>query len=824
MYKYVFSVVLFFTAIYGYSQNNSIKSMYRFVNKSDFNTAEKYCFDQLAQLTTYQKSMNKGVYLTRTTWVYYLLGDINFSKGDLSKAVKYFHSVDSIVEGHKSLPGFGEDLVQIQLNANDILAELKLSTGEFEASKKILDKNLVSRKNKINKYSSYGHRTYYTIAKYHFSKKDLDSSAYFYRKYILLIKNNYFDGSDYDKLADSYTQLARIYLVKGQAEKALELALKGERIHHHRWSKGWKGENNFGLLHSAKTISESYRNLFDLENALVWNTKAINIYDKKIQKTGYVDPGLYASRGLIYWAMDNLSAAAAEFDKSSIAFFTLLNQNLPFLSEYEREYYYNANKFSIDYVKAFYIYNLKKVSNASDIKKLYELNINTKGALLNSSMKFVDKIYSSKDSSIIRDYKKMKIFKNQLSFFINKNGKTNSIIAILIDSIKIIEKRLLSKLDIKEEKIITQKEILESVPKDFQMVDVLKYSIPELKYVKENKGKDSVTQITLSGNYGYAYFITSDDNKKFEICFADDKEMDGKYYTAYRNAVKFNEMLPKLYEIYFGVFEKYIKKKNIIFCSDGIYNLINISTLYDSTYLYDKYKIRYITTPKEILKVSGKEYKIKDIAFFGRPDFSGYSDYYKRSKSSNPVDLPGTEKEINYITQYLPSDVKYHTYLSADAHEINVKKLESVSVIHFATHGFFEVNSNDNPMLNSGLLLTIPKNQSEDGLLTAYEASGLNLSETYLVVLSACETGLGETTDGEGVWGLQRSFQIAGVNYIIMSLFKVDDEVTSKLMKVFYINLFNKIPVFEAFDLAQQEIKKEYKEPKYWGAFVIKGY
>ncbi len=211
-----------------------------------------------------------------------------------------------------------------------------------------------------------------------------------------------------------------------------------------------------------------------------------------------------------------------------------------------------------------------------------------------------------------------------------------------------------------------------------------------------------------------------------------------------------------------------------------------------------------------------------------------------------------TQKEVDDVY----GELKRHgwevdePYVRSVALEETVKGVRHPRVLHIATHGFFEsaepgrkpgvpLTVQDDPMLRSGVFLAGAERAIqgepaelglEDGVLTAHEASGLDLHGTELVVLSACDTGLGEDYAGEGVFGLRRGLQEAGAESVLMSLWQVPDRETRELMSLFYQKWLGGKDKPSAFREAQGEMRQRVRErygkdaPFYWAAFVLVGH
>ena len=154
-------------------------------------------------------------------------------------------------------------------------------------------------------------------------------------------------------------------------------------------------------------------------------------------------------------------------------------------------------------------------------------------------------------------------------------------------------------------------------------------------------------------------------------------------------------------------------------------------------------------------------------------------------------------------------------------------KIKSPKILHISTHGFFLDDENiENPMLKSGLAFAGANNAAygdSQGVMTGLRLAGLNLEDTQLVVLSACETGLGDINGSEGVTGLNKAFIKAGARNIVMSLWSVADKETAELMQDFYQNIKRTNNYQEALKESKIKMIKQDVHPYYWSAFIMNG-
>lgn len=464
--------------------------------------------------------------------------------------------------------------------------------------------------------------------------------------------------------------------------------------------------------------------------------------------------------------------------------------------------------------------------------------------------------------------------------------KNNISIESIEKEVNEFERKLAKKSKIFESEQIAHTTTWETVKgymnNDVAAIEIIRYS----KFGKLKIGE--VSNIITPGftdTIFYAALILTSETKDHPklVLLKNGNALETKHYNHYKKYLtqkKFHQETDwESYKQYWAAIDSVIKDKKVIYLSpDGVYNKINLLTMItpDGKYLGDTKDIRIVSSTRDLIK-SDQIYqppKIKSALLVGAPQYDlehekqkllasnidniNTTDAYKFTQRSfdntTITDLPATKKEVESIAQILKNNNYQTTTLTGEfAIEEAVKSVNNPTILHIATHGYFaediEYKKNnsqrfmgietqkavENPLLRSGLLLAGAERTIkgfydysegiDNGILTAYEVQNMNLDSTELVVLSACETGLGEIKNGEGVYGLQRAFKVAGARCIIMSLWKVDDRATQQLMTSFYNKWLSGKTKREAFKEAQNELKQStlYDHPYYWGGFILIG-
>ncbi|HET6777165.1 MAG TPA: CHAT domain-containing tetratricopeptide repeat protein [Actinomycetota bacterium] len=327
----------------------------------------------------------------------------------------------------------------------------------------------------------------------------------------------------------------------------------------------------------------------------------------------------------------------------------------------------------------------------------------------------------------------------------------------------------------------------------------------------------------------------------------------------------------QLREAVFDPLREHLRDRERLFLSpDGDLSRLPFEVLpEEGGFLVDRYAISYVSTGRDTLRFGvGSGAQATDPVVAADPlfDLTGGppgtpSPGGRRSSDLSRAGLAferlaGTRDEGDAVARALG----IAPWVEGDVLEARVKACRSPRILHVATHGFFLPDQGrtlggtpagieaeapideagpmrgpglENPLLRSGLALAgantflsglpLPPD-AEDGILTAEDVSGLDLLGTEMVVLSACETGLGEVRRGEGVFGLRRAFVLAGAKSLVMSLWKVPDEETRRLMGAFYRGvLVEGLSRSEALGAAQRELARDQPDPWYWGAFILQG-
>jgi len=573
--------------------------------------------------------------------------------------------------------------------------------------------------------------------------------------------------------------------------------------------------------------------------------RAKSLYEKFFSKSHPEYIKVLARLSKVYFMEGDLKKSKRSMDQTISTYNEFIKTYFPALSEREKAKFWNTIKYDFEF------YNTLVIKLANDnpemIQQMFNNALTTKALLLNTSLKIRDRILQSTDTTLINMYSEWiaqkEILTNALSMS-NEELLQNEIdVPALSQEVEQLEKTLSEKSELFGSNLDDKNVTWQDVKK------VLKPNEVALEMVRFRFFNQ-----TLSDSVIYACLYLKNDGTMDTpglFLMKDGRSMEGDYFKFYRNSIKFRMHDPYSYRVYWKPIADHIGANSTLYLSaDGVYNQINLEAIPTTgdKYVIDDSNIILVSNTKDIYfnKVKFKVVQEQNKAtMFGNPEYYAASTQKVVHKITQ---LPGTEKEVEELSDLLEkSGWNAKDYLGLQATEGQLKQINNPKVFHIATHGFFKTDNDNeeepsdtqseaeifnNPLMRTGLILegggdllskTTYNYNIEDGILTAYEAMNLNLEKTDLVVLSACETGLGDVEAGEGVFGLQRAFIVAGARTLIMSMFKVNDEATQKLMVNFYSKWLATGKKRESFIEAKKELRNEYKDPIYWGAFIMIG-
>ncbi|SFB75675.1 Tetratricopeptide repeat-containing protein [Flexibacter flexilis DSM 6793] len=549
----------------------------------------------------------------------------------------------------------------------------------------------------------------------------------------------------------------------------------------------------------------------------------------------------------------NYSKTTKMLGETTKIYLEYISKYFPSLSDREKTKFWNLMKPDFELYSSLAVLLADKKPEL--LANVYNYNLATKALLLNSSIKIKDRILKSKDTKMIDKYHDWLGKKERLANLMSKS--TEELASAGIDLKKIeqdienLEKSLSEGSELfaqaKESANYTWKDIKSKLKAKEYAVELIRYRYFDTQFT------DSVIYMAL---------IISHDTRKSPkmVLLPNGNRMENQGLKYYRNCMKYGVEDDNSYQAFWQPIKENIDDNTTVYLStEGVYNQINLETIplpNDGGFAIDRNTFVLLSNTKDLLTaVKQNTNPVSNAYLFGNPVFYASTDSTGKAvepPSKNAITpLPGTETEIQQIDKLLRTNRWIaRSFTETQATEDAVKAIKSPRVFHVATHGFFLedvnvagqnsgsnfLNENQlsaNPLLRSGLLFkdageilrggNMSNYNLRNGILTAYEAMNLELDNTELVVLSACETGLGTVKIGEGVYGLQRAFLVAGAHNVVMSLFRVPDETTQKLMSLFYEKWIKTGDKRSAFIEAKKQLKKEYPQPIYWGSFVMMG-
>ncbi|MBP9925149.1 MAG: CHAT domain-containing protein [Cyclobacteriaceae bacterium] len=626
-------------------------------------------------------------------------------------------------------------------------------------------------------------------------------------------------------------QLALLYIQMNKTDQVEPLLQKASTIYKKKFT-----EENAAFAKVQNDLGNFYRLQARYPEAETVLSKALAIRQRTLGENHPDYVKSMESLGILYWKRGDLGKAYPLLSGAANKSLEFIYKYFPPMSEAEKTKYWDILQ---PRFQRFYNYAIEaSVQNPAVLTDVYNYQIATKALLLNSTNKIKNAILSSGDQSLINDYISWIGQKEALAryYALSKEELTQQKIDLtaMEKTANSMERSLSQRSGDFAKGYYAEQITLTQVSSLLQDTEAIVEIIRVRTFDKDFTDDSRYLALVLSKRSTQPVMAVLDNGNQLET----------RYAKFYKNAIQQKIADEYAFAQYWQRIEPLLASKKSIYLSpDGVYNQININTIKkpEGEYLLNLYDIVVIGNSKDLigLKTNKPVVAKKDAFVLGFPDYGG-----------NATPLPGTKVEIDGINKILSaSGFSVSKREQKEATEAALKNVKGPSIMHIATHGYFladtDLKGNDamgvdaenakhNPLLRSGLILSgvhapgqdktsIDLQSNDNGVLTAYEAMNLSLEGTDLIVLSACETGLGDVRAGEGVYGLQRAFLVAGAKAMVMSLWKVDDTATQALMTNFYMNLVKGGSRSKAFKQAQLQLMAKYKDPYYWGAFVMMG-
>jgi CHAT domain-containing protein len=562
----------------------------------------------------------------------------------------------------------------------------------------------------------------------------------------------------------------------------------------------------------------------------------------------------------VYWASKKPEKAIAAYEEAMKAEKLGIKKVFRFTTEKEQLSYIMNTADSYDRYQSF----LMRAQQGQG-QDAYDLSLLYRDMVLYSVKNTREKILANNNKDVINKFNNWLKIRNELAGFYS-DPDNSGILKLREDSASNLEKELTRisgdfKNDLQE---TSWKNIQHSLKQGEAAIEFLSF-----QYYTGSRWTDSIYYIAL--------VLQKDRPNPEPVYLFEKRQLDsvlGVKTATYDSRIDKLYSNSNLYNLIWLPLKNRLKEvSTIYYVPTGQLHLLNFSAISigDNQTLGDKYRLVQLKTTASIVNRKDEKVSVSDdLLLYGGIKYitdstslkQAVKKYEKEEVITRSVvsaftgpdeiqELPSSEIEVDAIGQKAKQkNFRSIIMKGLDANEESIKAIngsKSPAILHIATHGFFNNDpiklknkeslsggkkfmlSND-PLMRSGLMLAGANNVwmgkpikgVEDGILTGYEVSNLYLTNTKLVVLSACETGLGEVQKSEGVYGLQRAFKIAGVQNLIMSLWKVPDNTTSEFMQLFYEKLLEEKSIDEAFNLAQSTMRNKYRaNPHKWAGMIL---